>query len=61
MKLLRQPISTSDGILRHQYGIPVTESQTFLLVKRPSEVISKEKLLPFKGYIEFCFCLQNSE
>ena len=31
-------------ILRHQYGISVAESQTFLLV------MSEEKRLPFAGY-----------
>ena len=33
--------------LRHQYGISVAESQTFLIAKRPSAAISEEKLLPF--------------
>ena len=36
--------------LRHQYGISVSESQTFLLAKRPSEAMSEEKRLPFAGY-----------
>ena len=35
--------------LCHQYGISVTESQTFLFVKRPSAAMSKEKRLPFAG------------
>ena len=35
--------------LRHQYGISVAESQTFLLVKRPSAAMSEEKHLPFEG------------
>ena len=34
--------------LHHQYGISVTESQTFLLSNRPS--VSEEKRLPFAGY-----------
>ena len=38
--------------LRHQYGISVAESQTFLLAKRPSAAISEEKRLPFAGYGE---------
>ena len=33
--------------LRHQYGISVVESQTFLLEKRPSMAMSEEKRLPF--------------
>ena len=33
--------------LRHQYGISVAESQTFLLIKRPSAAMSEEKRLPF--------------
>ena len=33
--------------LRHQYGISVAESQTFLLEKRPSMAMSEEKRLPF--------------
>ena len=37
--------------LRHQYGISVTESQMFLLAKRPSAAMSEEKHLPFAGYI----------
>ena len=37
--------------MRHQYGISVAESQTFLLAKRPSAAMSEEKLLPFAGYI----------
>ena len=37
--------------LRHQYGISVAESQTFLLVKRPSAAMSEEKRLPFAGYL----------
>ena len=36
--------------LGHQFGIFVTELQTFLLVKRPSAVMSKEECLPFAGY-----------
>ena len=46
MKLLRRPISASQDsgqILRHQYGISVAESQTFLLAKRHSEAMSEEK------------------
>ena len=35
--------------LRHQYGISVAESQTFLPAKRPSAAMSEEKLLPFAG------------
>ena len=35
--------------LRHQYGISVAESQTFLLAKRPSAAMSEEKRLPFAG------------
>ena len=35
--------------LRHQYGISVAESQTFLLAKRSSAAMSKEKRLPFAG------------
>ena len=34
--------------LRHQYGISVSESQTF--AKRPLAVMSEEKRLPFAGY-----------
>ena len=46
MKLLRRPISAELGqILRHQYGIFVAESQTFLLAKRPSAAMSEEKRL----------------
>ena len=41
--------------LRHQYGISVAESQTFLLARRPSAAISKEKRLPLAGYILFTF------
>ena len=37
--------------LRHQYGISVAESQTFLLAKRPSAAMSEEKRLPFAGYV----------
>ena len=33
--------------MRHQYGISVAESQTFLLAKRPSAAMSEEKRLPF--------------
>ena len=33
--------------LRHQYGISVAESQTFLFEKRPSMAMSEEKRLPF--------------
>ena len=36
--------------LRHQYGISVAESQTFLLAKRPSVAMSEQKRLPFAGY-----------
>ena len=36
--------------LRHQFGIFVTELQTFLLVKHPSAVMSEEECLPFAGY-----------
>ena len=36
--------------LRHQCGISVAESQTFLLAKRPSAAMSEEKRLPFAGY-----------
>ena len=36
--------------LRHQYGISVVESQTFLLAKRPSASMSEKKRLPFAGY-----------
>ena len=36
--------------LRHQYGISVAESQTYLLAKRPSAAMSEEKRLPFAGY-----------
>ena len=36
--------------LRHQYGISVAESQMFLLAKRPTAAMSKEKHLPFTGY-----------
>ena len=53
MKLLRRPISTfqdSGQILRHQYGISVAESQTFLLAKRHSEAMSEEKRLLLAGY-----------
>ena len=50
MKLLHRPISASDWILRHQYGISVAESQTFLLAKRPSMVMSEETRLPFARY-----------
>ena len=53
MKLLRRPISASqdsEQILRHQYGISVAESQTFLLAKRHSEAMSEEKRLLFAGY-----------
>ena len=35
--------------LRHQYGIPVAESQTFLLAKRPSAAMREEKRLPLAG------------
>ena len=35
--------------MRHQYGISIAESQTFLLVKRPSAAMSEEKRLPFAG------------
>ena len=35
--------------MRHQHGISVAESQTFLLAKRPSAAMSEEKLLPFAG------------
>ena len=38
--------------LRHQYGVSVAESQTFLLAKRPSAAISEKKRLPFAGYTE---------
>ena len=37
--------------LRHQYGISVAESQTFLLAKLPSAAISEEKRQPFAGYM----------
>ena len=47
MKLLRRP--DSEQILRHQYEISVAESQTFLLVKRPSVAMSEEKRLLFVG------------
>ena len=40
--------------LLHQYGISVAESQTFLLVKRPSAAMSEEKRLPFAGYHGLC-------
>ena len=36
--------------LRHQYGISVAESQTYLLAKRPSAAMSEEKRLWFAGY-----------
>ena len=36
--------------MRHQYGISVAESQTFLLAKCPSEAMSEEKRLPFAGH-----------
>ena len=36
--------------LRHQYGISVSESQTFLVVNHPSAAMSEEKRLPFAGY-----------
>ena len=50
MKLLRRPISAELGqILRHQYGIFVAESQTFLLAKSPLAAMSEEKRLPFAG------------
>ena len=35
--------------LRHQYGISVAESQTFLLAKRPLAVMSEEKQMSFGG------------
>ena len=50
MKLLHRPISASDWILRHQYGISVAESQTFFLAKRPSAAMSEEKHLLFASY-----------
>ena len=50
MKLLRRPISASGQILRHQYGIPVAESQTFLLAKRTSAAMSEEKRLPLDSF-----------
>jgi len=50
MKLLRRPIGAELGqILRHQYGIFVAESQTFLLAKSPLAAMSEEKRLPFAG------------
>ena len=36
--------------LRHQYGISVAESQTYLLAKRPSAAMNEEKRLWFAGY-----------
>ena len=39
--------------LRHQYGISVIESQTFLLAKRPPVTMSEEKRLPFAGYYKW--------
>ena len=42
--------------LRHQYGISVSESQMFLLAKRPSAAKSEEKRLPFAGYTSHCAC-----
>ena len=36
--------------LRHQYGISIAESQTFLLAKRPSMAMSEETRLPFARY-----------
>ena len=41
--------------LHHQYGISVTESQTFLLAKRPSAAMSQEKRLSFAGYDPECW------
>ena len=35
--------------LRHEYGISVAESQTFLFVKHPSAVMGEGKRLPFAG------------
>ena len=40
--------------LRHQYGISVAESQTFLLANRPSAARSEEKRRPFAGYLSSC-------
>ena len=42
--------------LRHQYGISVAESQTFLLAKRPSAAMSEEKRLSFAGYESRLLC-----
>ena len=42
--------------LRHQYGISVAESQMFLLTKRPTAAMSKEKHLPFAGYKKLMMC-----
>ena len=53
----------SGQILRHQYGISVAESQTFLLAKRPSAAMSEEKRLSFAGYATSCRngqCLSES-
>ena len=35
--------------LRHQYGISVAKSQTFVLAKCPSAAMSEEKRLSFAG------------
>ena len=40
------------NVLRHQYGISVAESQTFLLAKRSSEAMSEEKRLSFAGSVQ---------
>ena len=50
MQLLRRPIiqrlwQDSEQILRHQYGISVAESQTFLLAKRSPAALSEAKRL----------------
>ena len=47
--------------LRHQCGISVAESQTFLLAKRPSAAMSEEKQLSFAGYSSSSSSLSLSE
>ena len=58
MKLLCRPISASDRIPDRFCVISMeflfAESQTFLLAKRPSAVMSKKKRLPFAGYTKQC-------
>ena len=49
------------GILRHQYGIFVAQSQTFLLAKRPQRRRAKEKRMLSQASNIFIHYLQNQQ